>query len=346
MIVYILFFFVVFLFTMLGGEIFGKNNIKTIVIPLAIMVLFAALRGNVGTDTFAYKSFFNSFGTEKLNLLTFEPLFVLYSYLIHLVWANDQFFIFIISITTGALIYYNVKLIEEKSLFLLFYLTSYYVVFNLNLMRFGMGILLVSYPFLMHLRGEKSKMSLYFLGFLTHFATLFTLVVAIQKKHIIKLIVFLGIFFLVLGSILWDKFKTYFLVALISKGQFHLDFGLLLEIGILSILLWINRRNINSRLIVLFFLYIVLRNLSFVFEMLHRFAYLAGFLIYLHFFYKKQNLYTRLLLMLFIFFNLYRSLMFIYNSDNSMNELIATHPGFASLYSQTRWLPFKFFWEK
>jgi hypothetical protein len=346
MIVYIIFFSIVFLFTLLGSEIFGKNNIKSIVVPLVIMVLFAGLRGNVGTDTFAYKNFFNSFGTDNFNVLTFEPLFVFYAFLIHLIWANDQFFIFLISCTTGILIYYNLKLIEEKALFLLFYLTTYFVMFNLNLMRFGVGLLLVSYPFLLSLKGKKPKLYLYFLGFLTHFTTLFTLLITIQKRHILKIAIFLGVFFLLIGNFLFEKFKTYIFLALITVGKFHVDFGLLLETGILCMLFWINRKNIERRFIVLFAIYVVLRNLSFLFDMLQRFAYIAGFLIYLNFFYKKLNLYTRILIMLFIFFNLYRSLMFIYNSDNSMNDLIAQNPGFASLYSQTRWLPFKFFWEK
>ncbi|MBC7888536.1 MAG: EpsG family protein [Ferruginibacter sp.] len=308
------------------------------------MTLFAGLRGNVGTDTFAYKSFFNSFGTDKLNISTFEPVFVFYAYLIHLIWANDQFFIFIISITTGTLIYYNLKLIEEKTLFLLFYLTTYYIMFNLNLMRFGIGVLLISYPFLLNIRGEKPKIGLYFLGFLTHFATLFTLLIIIQKKHIVKATLFFTLFFLFLGNLLLEKFKSYLFLGLISIGKFHLDFGLLLEIVMLSLLFWINRKDIKRGFVFLFLIYILLRNLTFIFEMLQRFAYLTGFLIYANFFSKKLNLYSRLLIIVFIFFNLYRSLMFINNSDNAINDLIAEYPGFSSLYSQTRWLPFKFFW--
>ncbi len=346
MIIYILFFLIVFLFTILGAQVFGKNSIKTIAIPLAIMVLFAGLRGNVGTDTFAYKSFFNSLGSDKDVNVAFEPLFVFYSYVISIIWPNDQFYIFIISITSGILLYFNLKLIEEKSLFLLFYLSTYFIMFNMNLMRFGIAILVISYPFLRHLRGEKSKVWQYFIGFLTHFATLFTLFIVIKKKHAIKSLVFLGVFFLVLGNFLVDKFLKYFLMSLFSIGHFQLDFGLLLEVFILILLFWINRNNINGSLFFLLFLYILLRNLSFLFDMLQRFAYISGFLVYLHFFYKRKNLYTRVLIIFLIFFNFYRTMMFIYNSDTAINDLIASYPGFSSLYSQTKWLPFKFFWEK
>lgn len=346
MIIYIFFFLMVFLFTVLGAQIFGSNNIRTVIIPLLVMILFAGLRGNVGTDTFAYKTFFNSFGTDKDSNAAFEPLFVLYSYVINFIWPNDQFYIFIISVTSGVLLYFNLKLIEEKSLFLLFYLSTYFVMFNMNLMRFGMAILLISYPFLRHLRGEKSKVWLYFIGFLTHFTTLFTLFLIIKRKHAIKALLFFSIFFLVLGNFLLDKFLKYFLISLFSIGHFQLDYGLLLEMFILMLLFWINRRNINGSLVFLLFLYILLRNLSFVFDMLQRFAYIAGFLIYLHFFYKKRNLYTRGLVVFLISLNFYRTMMFIYNSDAAINNLIASYPGFSTLYSQTKWLPYKFFWEK
>ena len=177
------------------------------------------------------------------------------------------------------------------------------------------------------------------------YTSLFTLIAVIQKKNFLRILLFFGIFFFLIGNIFFSKVKTYMLIAFLTMGQFHFDFGLIFEMGILSLMVWINRKEIKRRTIFLFVIYVLLRNFAFFFDMLQRFAYLTGFLIYLNFFYKRQSLYTRLLIILLILFNLYRSFIFIGNSDKSIETLIANFPGFSSLYSQTRWLPFKFFWQ-
>lgn len=345
MIIYILFFLAVFLFTILGNQVFGRNNIKVVIIPVFIMILFAGLRGNIGTDTFAYKSFFNALGSDKQNEFSLEPLFVFFTYFIKFIWSDDQFYIFSLSVVLGLLLYYNLKIVEEKSLFLLFYLTGFYVMFNLNLMRFGLGILLISYPYLISLRGGKSKMGLYFLGVMTHFSTLFSLSFVIQRKHILKIAAFQAAFFFLFGNFLLQKFGRYLFAALLNMGTFHLDFGFVFEIAVLFILYWINRKDLKKNILFLLLTYVLLRNFGLIFEMLQRFAYITGLLIYLNFFYKRQSFLTKSLLVTLIFFNLYRSLMFIYNSDQAINELIANFPGFSTLYSQTKWLPYKFFWQ-
>ena len=80
----------------------NKNSLESLIIPLIVSVLFAGLRGNVGTDTFAYKTFFNSLWskddlTSQGLVFAFEPGFVLFSHIVKIIFNNDQFFIFSIS---------------------------------------------------------------------------------------------------------------------------------------------------------------------------------------------------------------------------------------------------------
>lgn len=350
MLYYILFMSFIFGYVFFSRYAWNKNSLGSLAIPLVISVLFAGLRGNVGTDTFAYKTYFNSIGdtSEILSkglVFAFEPGFIFFTSVIHFIVNSDQFFLFSLACLYGILFYKILQKVEEKDLFFLFYISAFYVMFNLNLLRFGISLLFVGNAYLMRL--EKNKRYIWFLvlGISFHYASVLAIVFFIKKKDAIKYFLVLAIFGTLGFAFILTKVNSYFIDLISMTGSFALDFGLVFEFMIIVALCLFNRDFLSRKNLMFFGIYYVFRWFSYLFDMLNRFSYVLGFVLFLFLFTRVFKEKSKALMIILILFNLYRTLAFINNSDAAMTSLINDESGFAGLFSQTAWLPYKFFWE-
>ena len=350
MIFYFGFFFVIITYVITSRYLWRKNSMISLIVPLIASVLFAGLRGNVGTDTFVYKTFFNTlWRTDVLAdqglKFAFEPGFVLFSQIIKSIYDNDQFYIFSLSCLFGFLFFRLLREIEEKDMFFLFYMSSFYIMFNLNLMRFGIAMILSGIAFLS--KNNRKKIIYLLLAFSFHFSAIFIGFFFIKKNQIIKYIfVFLLIFFLTINFI-ESKINSYLVYFLLFSNPFQFELTILLEIVVMYLLITWNNISIKlNNLIFCIFLYFTFRTFGFLTDIVSRLSYVFGFTIYLSFYVNKLNLRSRQLIMFLVLFYTYRTLAFVNNSDGAMDNLLSNETGMSSLYSQTKWLPYKFFWEK
>jgi len=214
MIFYLSFFFVIFIYVLISRYLWNKNSLSSLLVPLIISVLFAGLRGNVGTDTFAYKTFFNLLWnkdeiTRQGLFFAFEPGFVFYSHCIKIIFDDDQFFIFSLSCLYGFLFYQLLKRVKERDLFFLLYISAYFVMFNLNLLRFGIAMMFLGLSYFS--QGNKSKIFYFCLAVLFHFSSIFGILLYIKKEHIIKYIIGLALFSVFTLSFIQSKLNIYLL---------------------------------------------------------------------------------------------------------------------------------------
>ncbi|WP_167547420.1 EpsG family protein [Flavobacterium xueshanense] len=342
--------FFIFGYVFFSRYCWNKNSMGSLCVPLIVSVLFAGLRGNVGTDTFAYKTYFNSIGDtseiiSKGLVFAFEPGFILYATIIRFIINSDQFFIFSLSCLYGILLYKILQKIEEKDLFFLFYISAFYIMFNLNLLRFGISLLFIGNAYLMMLKEDKKYIYLLVLGISFHYAGVLAIMFFIKRKDFIKYFVVLFVFIGIAYAFIITKINSYFIDLLSLTGSFKFDFGLILEFLIVVALCLFNRRLQSKKNILFFFIYYLFRWFSYLFDMLNRFSYVLGFVLFLFLFTKIFKEKSKALIIILILFNLYRTLSFINNSDAAMTSLIDDESGFAGLFSQTAWLPYKFFWQ-
>ena len=349
MIFYFTYYFLISSYIFISRIIWNKNSLKSLLFPIVLTVLISGLRGNIGTDTYAYRHFFNTLW-DKDQLLSeniifsFEPGFVLFSNLLKLIYDNDQFFIFSISTLTGFLFYKLLKHIKERDLFFLTYISMFFVMFNLNLLRFGIAMLLLGLAFVT--TKSKHKLIYFCLAFSFHFSVIFSILFFVKKENIYKYLFTIFTILLIGFNFIQNKLGAYFL-DFIFISQLKLEITFFVEIFVIYILIkWNNIDLSNNNLLYCIFLYFIVRWFGSLNDIIYRTSYVFGFIIYLSFFIHKLTFKSRILVNLLFLFYVYRSLSFLYNSDDAMSNLLFDSSGMNSLYSHTKWIPYKFFWEK
>jgi hypothetical protein len=348
LIFYSVFFLITGIYVLISRSLWNKNSIKSLTFPIILTILISGLRGNVGTDTYAYKHFFNTLWDKNqlLNeniIFSFEPGFVLFSNIIKFVFDNDQFFIFSISAFTGFLFYNLLKQIKEKDLFLLTYIAMFFIMFNLNLLRFGIAMMLLGMSFLNP--GGKKKILYFCLALSFHFSVIFSILFFVKKENIYKYLIFLITLLIIGFNFIQNKLGAYFL-NFIFVSQLKLELTLFLELIIFYFIIKWNKIDLSKdNIIFCIVIYFILRWFGSLNDLIYRTSYVFGFVIYLSFFKNKLTYKSRMLFNFLFIFYVYRSLAFIYNSDDAMSNLLFDSSGMSSLYSHTKWLPYKFFWE-
>jgi hypothetical protein len=302
----------------------------------------------VGTDTFAYRTFFNFLWnndemTRQGLRFAFEPGFVFYSHCIKIIYDNDQFFIFSLSCLYGFLFYQILKRVKERDLFFLLYVSAYFVMFNLNLLRFGIAMMFLGLSYFS--QGNRNKFFFFCLAVLFHFSSIVAILLYIKKEHIIKHIIGLVLFSFFAFSFIQSKLSVYFLNFLMI-GSFRIEMTIFLEIIIFYFIIKWNSIKINeNNLLFCIIIYFFFRWFGYLNDIISRLSFVLGFVIYLSLLRNNVDKKSRILFTFLILVYAYRSLSFIYNSDNSMDNLLFDSTGMNSLYSQTKWLPYRFFWE-
>ena len=328
----------------LVGRFFGvRNNTLLITILIITTVLFAGLRGNIGTDTFAYRDYYVKAGDEAQDVF-FEPTFSLLSLLGKTVGLDPQFFIFSIALIQGFFIYLSVKLIKEKDLYYCLVLSTYYVSLNLNLIRVGLAIYIIGYALLLKEYGKPWRAK-----FLATFATLTHLstIVAIPffwKKFHYLLIPFI-LFTINNLDLIRVKVSGYILDGNLTTSDFKIGVGFLVTTTLILLCLHKEKLIIDRLLIGIFAASIAFKIAGFGFDIFDRVAIIFEFSFITLLLNRINFNQTRLILFVLIMYNIYKSVAFIENSDEAMEVLLLEYPGLNSLYGHTHWIPYEFFWE-
>ena len=109
------------------------------------LTCFSALRGYVGTDTYAYHLMFLDNGAEDLLDVakSIEPLFALLIKFVALITDSSFVFVALISIIQGLLLTGLATTSKKPAIFLLVYIALFYINFQFNILRAGTAILLL-----------------------------------------------------------------------------------------------------------------------------------------------------------------------------------------------------------
>jgi len=156
----------------------GSVRQRRLIVLLCVLALtvFAALRGYVGTDTYAYHSMFADYSGEPVGdvLVVVEPIFALLMKAVGL-FSEDAFaFVISIAIVQGLLLARLATTSKRPLEFLAIYVTVFYLNFHFNILRAGTAMLLL----ILAMRVPKeNEHQLKFYGYgiaavLTHYSTL------------------------------------------------------------------------------------------------------------------------------------------------------------------------------
>lgn len=109
------------------------------------LTCFSALRGYVGTDTYAYHSMFSDFSNESLSevLGVVEPIFALLIKTVVLFSDDSYVFVVSMSVIQGFLLARVAATSKNPLDFLAIYVTIFYLNFHFNIVRAGMAMLLL-----------------------------------------------------------------------------------------------------------------------------------------------------------------------------------------------------------
>lgn len=217
---------------------------------ILVTVFFSGLRGNIGTDTFAYREYSNSVGTEEQDVF-FEPTFALLSFVGKTLRMNSQFLIFFAALLQGIFIYLTVKIIKEKDLYYLLVLSTYYTSLNLNLIRVGLAIYIIGYALLLMESDRlfQSKVAI-ILATLTHFSTLIAAPFFWKKWHYLIAPLMLVSYFNV--DFVKLKVLAYFLDGNLIISDFHVGIGFIIVSVLLLGCLYMEKMLIDRKIVVFF----------------------------------------------------------------------------------------------
>jgi len=132
---------------LLMGAHFGSAGQRRQITLLCVfgLTFFAAMRGLVGTDTYAYHTMFTEFGDENLSdiILIVEPMFAALIKVTALLSDDPFVFTALIGLIQGFLLAQVVATSKHPLDFLLIYATIFYLSFHFNILRAGTAILLL-----------------------------------------------------------------------------------------------------------------------------------------------------------------------------------------------------------
>jgi len=205
---------------------------KYLFIPIVVISVLAGLRGNVGYDTCAYKKLYTSIGLLTYADLSYiEPSFYLFAWLCKLISKEPQFFLFIISVTQGVILFLVVRQVRNPRFFLLFFTALFYYPFFFSTIRQGLAMLILSFCYATYLR-KGSLTSVSFVSFVAPTFHVAVLPVLILIKPIARLV--LAILAVVLyvtffrmhaldGLIVYKYFAK---LSVVLSGGYFIDTGI------------------------------------------------------------------------------------------------------------------------
>lgn len=339
-------FFAVEFFFVIGARCFGfKNRLMVLVPAIVLASMFSGLRGNIGTDTYSYRFFYNNFHNPAQ--LAFEPIFSGIALLGEFFKLPDQFFLAAISVLQAVFLILLIRCLKSKDLFFLFYLATYYVTFQFNLIRFGTALLVTGLACILVPGGRRIYSGfLYFFGFATHFAMILSVpFLKLRRNSILLGSIFIFLVVMFILPFLQAKLGGFSIQGCENEGWVPtFGIGFIFEILFCCIAMLKQGRITEIRLVSVFFGYILFRLVGCVIPGADRISMLFGFLFYLFLFANGVASVTRVFFIGLMCYNFYGTIMFLQRSDEAMQILVSGNSDF-SIYEKTHWLPYQFFWE-
>lgn len=208
-------FYVVLLFSALGLSALSlrftaENQLAICKFVVLIFGGVAAIRGYVGTDTYSYHLHFQMLTEAKsifAMLLITEPIFIVLAKLVSIVGGSSFLYVFGISVLQILLLLYVVGRVAKPGLFLLLYVSTFYVDFHFNILRASTALLFVLAALVNLRRGLIYYFPFLVAAVFSHFTAVFVL-------------------FYVLGYRLYLTRRYYFLLFFILISVFFVYFAL------------------------------------------------------------------------------------------------------------------------
>lgn len=342
---YLVFFAIEFAFVF-GARCLGLKNRLVVLVPAIVLAsMFSGLRGNIGTDTYSYRFFYNNF--HNPDQLAFEPLFSGVALLGEFFNFPDQFFLAAISALQAGFLIFLIRCLASKDLFFLFYLATYYVTFQFNLIRFGVALLITGVACILASRGRQINSGiLYFIGLASHFSMILCVPFLKLRRRSLALSFLLAVLIVIFVLPLLQTKLDDFSVQGCENGSWAPTFGVgfVFEVLICGVILLKQGRIVDARLVSALFGYMVFRFAGCAIPGADRISMLFGFLFYLFLFVSEITSVTRILFVILMIYNFYGTIMFLQKSDDAMQLLVSGNSDFA-IYEKTHWLPYQFFWE-
>jgi hypothetical protein len=249
------------------------------------LACFSALRGHVGTDTYAYHSMFSTFSNDSLGdiLGIVEPLFALLMKSVALFSDNSFVFVVLISIIQGLLLARVAATSKNPLDFLAIYVTIFYLNFHFNIVRAGTAILLL----ILAMRVPKesgNQTTFYAFGVaatMAHYSAIigFVPMLLIRQRAANAKMIFIALVVLTSGAAfllatadehLLSKYLTYAdLLGSDTANSISLSFILGIPLYLLLYISAVNRRNLAG-LTLMFVVWLSARWLTTVFSLFGR----------------------------------------------------------------------------
>lgn len=337
-------FFSAQLFIIIIARLLGfKNRIHLITALAFFSSLVAGLRGNTGTDTPAYRSYYTNFDLDFESSI-FEPTFYAISAIGRAINFDSQFLLLSVALLQGLAISLTARLIKERDHYYIIVLSSYFVLFNLNLIRSGLAIYILGFAILLLTRTNLSfaRASLA-TAIMTHASSGVAIFLFWRKWYLLIPAIFI---FLVLGKdILATKLQSYFLQGSLTTAEFSIGVGFFATNLLLATILFKEHLFKNRLLTLLFFSALSIKTVGFSIPIIDRVAIIFEYTFFVLLLQNIRLQSSRWIIMTIAIYNTYRSLAFISSSDEAMRELLLRLPGMADIYGDAQWIPFRFFWE-
>jgi hypothetical protein len=106
----------------------------------------AVLRGYVGTDTYSYHLQYDLIISNEaydLKLFLIEPAFIVIGKLVEFAGGDSFAYVSLIGVIQALLVIFILKRIERPDLFLMFYVSTFYLSFHFNIIRASTSLLLI-----------------------------------------------------------------------------------------------------------------------------------------------------------------------------------------------------------
>lgn len=328
---------------------------------VVVITAFAALRGYVGTDTYAYHRMFENFSTESMaeTVQFTEPLFVALIKLAASVSENSFVFVGLIALVQGLILLRLIKVSKKPADMLAVYIAVFFVNFEFNILRAGTSILLLMAA--RQVWKEKNGTLFYFFTFAAVFAHYSAVVAALpmifmrENRMSLKILVLIlvvpliaAVSFLLVSPGQIEKYVGYIEQARAgSEASYGVGFFILILLYFLLYLSAVTKKNFLP-LTALFLSWITIRWLSNHILFLDRIEIIVNALMLYGIVEKRiagwQRQTQAAALICLTFLSLYGTLDGLEKSDAGARGMETLDDKIAA--NTSPYIPYKFFWNE
>lgn len=329
-----------------------KNQANWILfLVLAILWLFAGMRGAVGSDTPSYLNLYSILSTPEsifFSMLAKEPGFVALLALHKAIFDSEILYIIMMSFLQASLLYAVVRSSSNRYIFLLCYVLLFYLNFHFNITRAALATML----FLYGLSGNSivARRAALVFAPLFHLSILPFYLFFLKDISIKRIaLLFLAIIILIAGSASW-------LVSFWEKFLSYKDYGGSLGLGIsisalvfvfsaIGSLIVLRGASYAFRFAVIFL--ILSHFLSFFYGIGYRYVITAS-LFYYYYLIEELTRSGRLVLWGFLWVPVILGFLMVLsgiNNETKNLELKMTSGDLVSEALDSTYIPYRFFWD-